>query len=404
MEMEKVMRWCGDGKGDEVVWPAVDEDEEEGSGGYGGENESIEVDEVVNIKESKNHPLEQVIDPKDFNEALGDKSCVIAMQEELNRFVANDIWDLVPLPMSQPIIGTKWVFRNKLDENGRVSRNKARFASQGYNQQEEIKLTKDDEADSMDSTKYRDAVKRIFRYIRGTSHLGLWYPKETRIETIVYADSDHAGDYGDRKSTTGICTFIGCRLTSWLTKKQTSLAISMTEAEYVSAKKACQKALWMKQALIDYEIRLEDVLIMCHNKDYKSIKVYLPRIHRSRKIDKDLRDSYRTLEKRLFHEGRFVTPSFIEANNMLPSFQVVGEITPQLIQIDYKSIKVYLPRIHRSRKIDKDLRDSYRTLEKRLFHEGRFVTPSFIEANNMLPSFQVVGLELCLTLDEPICP
>ncbi|GJV49550.1 hypothetical protein Tco_1439762 [Tanacetum coccineum] len=165
----------------------------------------------------------------------------------------------------------------------------------------EIKLTKDDEADSVDSSKYRgmigsllyltasrpdimfsvclcarfqenpktthlEAVKRIFRYIRGTSHLGLWYPKGTRIETIVYADSDHAGDYVDRKSTSGVCTFMGCCLTSWFTKKQTALAISTTEAEYVSAGKACQQALWMKQALIDYGIRLDDVPIMCDNK------------------------------------------------------------------------------------------------------------------------------------------
>ncbi|GJR89897.1 hypothetical protein Tco_0213908 [Tanacetum coccineum] len=72
--------------------------------------------------------------------------------------------------------------------------------------------------------------------------------------------------------------------------------------------------------------------------------------------------------------------------------------------MDYQRTKAYLPRIHRSRKMDEDLRDSYRTLEERLFHEGRFVTPSFIEANNMLPFFQVVGLEPFLTLNEPICP
>ncbi|GKC90739.1 hypothetical protein Tco_1151388 [Tanacetum coccineum] len=127
-----------------------------------------------------------------------------------------------------------------------------------------IKITKDDEADSVDSSKYREnpktthleAVKRIFRYIRGTSHLGLWYPKGSGIETIVYADSDHAGDYVDRKSTSGVCTFIGCCLTSWFAKKQMALAISTTEAEYVSASKAWQQALWMKQALIDYGIRL----------------------------------------------------------------------------------------------------------------------------------------------------
>ncbi|GJX00584.1 retrovirus-related pol polyprotein from transposon TNT 1-94 [Tanacetum coccineum] len=127
------------------------------------EDESIEVDEVVNIKKSKNHPLDQVIgnlnqrtlrsqaqdhsnlfcfistiEPKNINEALKDESRVVAMQEELNQFVANDVWDSVPLPMSQSVIGTKWVFRNKLDENGIVCRNKARLMAQRYNQQEGI--------------------------------------------------------------------------------------------------------------------------------------------------------------------------------------------------------------------------------------------------------------------------
>ncbi|GJR02566.1 hypothetical protein Tco_0525550 [Tanacetum coccineum] len=86
------------------------------------------------------------------------------------------------------------------------------------------------------------------------------------IETIVYADWDHAGDYVDRKSISGVCTFMGCCLTSWFSKKQTALAISTTEAEYVSAGKACQQALWMKQALVDYGIRLDDIPIMCDNK------------------------------------------------------------------------------------------------------------------------------------------
>ncbi|GJW71606.1 hypothetical protein Tco_0128523 [Tanacetum coccineum] len=115
-------------------------------------------------------------------------------------------------------------------------------------------------------TSHLEAVKRIFRYIKGTMHLGLWYPKGSGIETIVYADSDHAGDYVDRKSTSGVCTFMGCCLTSWFSKKQTALAISKIEAEYVSAVKACQQALWMKQALVDYGIRLDDIPIMCDNK------------------------------------------------------------------------------------------------------------------------------------------
>ncbi|GKC97149.1 retrovirus-related pol polyprotein from transposon TNT 1-94 [Tanacetum coccineum] len=60
------------------------------------------------------------------------------MQEELNQFIANDVWELVPQPRNMTIIGIKWVFRNKLDENGVVSQNKARLVARGYNQQEGI--------------------------------------------------------------------------------------------------------------------------------------------------------------------------------------------------------------------------------------------------------------------------
>ncbi|GJV18454.1 retrovirus-related pol polyprotein from transposon TNT 1-94 [Tanacetum coccineum] len=77
-------------------------------------------------------------EPKNVNEALTDDSWIVAMQEELNQFIANDVWELVPQPKNMTIIGTKWVFRNKLDENGIVSRNKARLVAQGYNQQEGI--------------------------------------------------------------------------------------------------------------------------------------------------------------------------------------------------------------------------------------------------------------------------
>ncbi|GJV85163.1 hypothetical protein Tco_1525061 [Tanacetum coccineum] len=111
-----------------------------------------------------------------------------------------------------------------------------------------------------------EAVKRIFRYIKSTTYLELWYLKRTGIETVVYADSDHVGDYVDKKSTSGICTFVGFCLTSSFSKKQTALAISTTESEHVSVGKACQQALWLKQALIDYGIRLDDVPIMYDNK------------------------------------------------------------------------------------------------------------------------------------------
>nr|GEX32454.1 retrovirus-related Pol polyprotein from transposon TNT 1-94 [Tanacetum cinerariifolium] len=120
----------------------------------------------------------------------------------------------------------------------------------------DTKLTKDEECESVDSIKYRgmigslvyvtaswpdimfsvclcarfqeapktshlEAVKRIFRYIKGTTHLGLWYSKGTGIETIVFSESDHAGDYVDQKSTSGICTAI---LVPWRQSHDLSLS------------------------------------------------------------------------------------------------------------------------------------------------------------------------------------
>nr|GEW47056.1 copia protein [Tanacetum cinerariifolium] len=212
------------------------------------EDETLEIDDVVNIKKSRNHPLENVIE---------------------NR--------------NQRTLRNKWVYMNKLDENGVVSQNKARLVEQGYNQQEginydetyalvsrlesirmllayaydlDVKLLqmnvksaflngfineevyvaqtlgfidfeKPDHIyklkkalyglkqapkawpDIMFSvclcarfqedpkTSHIEAVKRVFRYIKGTIHLGLWYLKRTGKETVVYAESDHARDYVD---------------------------------------------------------------------------------------------------------------------------------------------------------------------------------------------------------------
>ncbi|GKB69738.1 retrovirus-related pol polyprotein from transposon TNT 1-94 [Tanacetum coccineum] len=77
-------------------------------------------------------------EPKNVKEAIQDESWTTVMQEELNQFKTNDVWSLVPPPDNQTIKGTKWVFKNKLDENGVVSRNKARLVAQRYNQQEGI--------------------------------------------------------------------------------------------------------------------------------------------------------------------------------------------------------------------------------------------------------------------------
>ncbi|GJZ41681.1 DUF4219 domain-containing protein [Tanacetum coccineum] len=128
------------------------------------QNPNYDLEEVIprveNISETRDHPIDQVIgeldertlkshaqdrsnffafvssiEPKNIKKAINDESWTVAMQEELDQFVRNNVWDLVPYPEGHTIIGTKWVFRNKLHENGIVCRNKASLVAQGYNQQ-----------------------------------------------------------------------------------------------------------------------------------------------------------------------------------------------------------------------------------------------------------------------------
>ena len=79
-----------------------------------------------------------ILEPKSVESALEDSSWIMAMQEELSQFERNQVWELVPKPTHQAVIGTRWVFRNKLDEHGEIVRNKARLVAQGYNQEEGI--------------------------------------------------------------------------------------------------------------------------------------------------------------------------------------------------------------------------------------------------------------------------
>jgi hypothetical protein len=85
------------------------------------------------------------------------------------------------------------------------------------------------------------------------------------FDLIGYADSDYAGCKVDRKSTSGTCQFLGRSLVSWSSKKQTSIALSTAEADYVAAGQCCAQLLWMKQTLQDFGYNLSKVPLLCDN-------------------------------------------------------------------------------------------------------------------------------------------
>eukprot|EP00253_Pinus_taeda_P026120 PITA_26120 len=298
------------------------------------------------------------------------------MDEELDQIEKNDTWELVPRPHDKNVIGTKWIFKNNLNENGEVIRNKARLVCKGYAQQEGIdfeepfapvarleairmflaissfqkfkvyqmdvksaflngdleeevyieypegfilgndaklvcKLKKalyglkqaprawyyhldkylqqqgftkgcspssNDESPAVNQPTYKSmigsllyltstrpdimhvvgivgrfqanpkeshlqAVKIIFKYLQGTQDFGLWYPKDTDLTLHAYTDVDWARNVDDRKSTSGGAFYMGSRLVSWFSKKQSSVALSTAEAEYVVVASCCTQLL-----------------------------------------------------------------------------------------------------------------------------------------------------------------
>lgn len=125
------------------------------------EKDHVSTSKVPSIRVQKNHPQELIIgdldqgittrrsigvvsnfclvskmEPKNVKEALTDEFWIEAMQEELNQFKRSEVWDLVPRPESMNVIGTKWIYKNKSDEHGTITRNKASLVAQGYTQVE----------------------------------------------------------------------------------------------------------------------------------------------------------------------------------------------------------------------------------------------------------------------------
>jgi hypothetical protein len=128
-------------------------------------------------------------------------------------------------------------------------------------------------------------IKRIMRYLVLTPNLGLWYPKGSHFELVGYSDANYAGCKVNRKSTSRTCQFLGRSLVSWPSKKQNSVALSTTEAEYVVIGSCCALLLWMRQTLRDYGYSMNHVPLLRDNESAINI-TYDPCEHsRTKHID-----------------------------------------------------------------------------------------------------------------------
>ncbi|GKE26697.1 hypothetical protein Tco_1442081 [Tanacetum coccineum] len=111
--------------------------------------------------------------------------------------------------------------------------------------------------------KHLKEVKRIFRYLKGTINMELWYPKDSGFELTAFSDADHAGCVDTRKSTSGGIQFLGDKLVSWMLKKQDCTAMSSAEAEYVALSTSCAQIIWMRTQLKDYGFDYNKISLYC---------------------------------------------------------------------------------------------------------------------------------------------
>nr|GEY21139.1 hypothetical protein [Tanacetum cinerariifolium] len=114
--------------------------------------------------------------------------------------------------------------------------------------------------------KHLKKVKRVFRYLRGTINMGLWYTKDSGFELTGFSDADYVKCKHTFKSTSGGAQFIGEKLVSWSSKKQECTSLSNVESEYVSLSACCAQVLWMRTHLTDYGYYFNKIPIYCDSK------------------------------------------------------------------------------------------------------------------------------------------
>nr|GEW02390.1 uncharacterized mitochondrial protein AtMg00810-like [Tanacetum cinerariifolium] len=203
-----------------------------------------------NNKWTKHHPVENIIG-------------------ELARPVSTRLaWELVPRPNKVIVITLKWIYKVKLDELG-ASRHDLHFA-----------ICMCARYQAYPTKKHLHAVKRIFRYLRGTVNRRLSHSNDSSIALTAFADADHAGCQDTCRSTSGNIQFLGDRLVSLSSKRQKIATISSTEAEYIALSACCAQVLWMRSQLIDYGLGFNNLKALDEHFSSKNyLRKYLRALH-----------------------------------------------------------------------------------------------------------------------------
>ncbi|GJX61951.1 hypothetical protein Tco_0294851 [Tanacetum coccineum] len=181
--------------------------------------------------------------------------------------------ELVECPIGRKIIAAKWIWKNRTDAENTVIRNKSRLVAQRFHGQ------------AYPTKKHLKEVKRIFRYLRQTINMGLWYSKDSGFELIAYSDADLAGCNDDCKSTSGGIQYLGDKLVSWSSKKKDYTAMSTTKVEYVSLSACCAQVIWMRTQLLDNGFRYNKILIYCDSQSVIAISCNLVQHSRIKHIN-----------------------------------------------------------------------------------------------------------------------
>ncbi|RVW77775.1 Retrovirus-related Pol polyprotein from transposon RE2 [Vitis vinifera] len=215
-----------------------------------------------------------------------------AMQEEIKALIQNRTWDLVPRPPTTNIVGSKWVFKTKLKEDGTIDRYKARLVARvilGWKMRqldvknaflhgflkEEVFMEQPpgfiNETIPMSSSSgvllWQSRLVSIYssqRYLKGTMEHGIKFFKQSSLRLTGFCDADWVGC--TRRSTSGYCIFLGANCISWSSKRQPTVSRSSAKAEYRSLASSAAEITWLTFLLRDIGIQLrEPPQLLCDN-------------------------------------------------------------------------------------------------------------------------------------------